>query len=78
MPSDLQLKTMNFVHRVILKGSFGKIVRTAKRAQRPIVMCEKSTLRWDARTPGRDERAEYPRARERASTAMRASPSREP
>lgn len=25
MPSDLQLKTMNFVHRVILKGSFGKI-----------------------------------------------------
>ena len=25
MPSDLQLKTMNFVHRVILKGSFGKL-----------------------------------------------------
>ena len=25
MPSDLQLKTMNFVHRVILKGSFGKV-----------------------------------------------------
>ena len=25
MPSDLQLKTMNLVHRVILKASFGKV-----------------------------------------------------
>ncbi len=25
MPSDLQLKTMNFVHRVILRASFGKV-----------------------------------------------------
>lgn len=25
MPSDLQLKTMNFVHRAILKASFGKV-----------------------------------------------------